>query len=219
MDATRASLANLSAMQGSQVTVPMRLDNLKGAGVTAYEFDVEYDPTVLSASKGAASLGGTLSQGLGVVSNSPQPGLLKVVVYGALPKTGDGVYINLNFSAIGESGSVSPLTIKEFTLNDGRTQVVTQNGSITVNAASGPAFSGRVVTSSGAPIRNAWVSFTTTGGQTVSMLSNSFGYVILSGLNPGETYTLTTVARGYTFTPVSLTASAGLTQVEIVAQP
>jgi hypothetical protein len=219
MDATRVSLADVAAIQGSQVTVPVRLDNLKGRGVVAFEFDVVYDPTVLTTGQGAATLEGTLSNGLAVASNSPEPGLLKVVVYGALPLSGDGVYVKLSFAAIGESGSVSPLAISGFRLNDGKTQVLTQNGSVSINAATGPMFGGRVVTSTGAPIRNARVAITTTTGQTVFALSNAFGYVTVSGLTTGETYTLTTTARGFVFTPVSISASPGLTQVEIVAQP
>ena len=72
-------------MQGSQVKVPMRFDNLKGAGVTAYEFDIEYDPTVLSAGQGAASLDGTLS--------SPPPDVGASNMAGAGRDAGDAAII------------------------------------------------------------------------------------------------------------------------------
>ncbi len=131
-NAVRVSLPELTAAKGAAVIVPFRLDNLRGAGITSYQFDVEYDPGVLSPSKVAADIAGTMSSGLTVVSNSPQPGLLKVVVYGAWPAVGDGVYLNLRFRPRGEVGSSSPLTITGFRFNDGKTGSVTTDGRITI---------------------------------------------------------------------------------------
>jgi hypothetical protein len=219
MTATRVSIANTEAPQGSQIIVPVRIDNLNGQGVVAYQLNVAYDPAVLNTGEGAASVTGTLSDGLAVLSNAPQPGLLKVVVYGAFPKSGDGVYVNLSFTVRGAVGTTSALAIQKFNLNDGTTQVVKEGGQFTVTAASGPVFSGRVLTSTGAPIQGARVTITSTGGQSVIAISNGFGYVQFAGLIAGQMYTLTTTAKTYTFASMSISASAGLTEMQIIAQP
>ena len=42
-----------------------------------------------------------------------------MVVYGALPASVDGVYVNLHFKAVGRSGSQTPMNISGFRINDG----------------------------------------------------------------------------------------------------
>ena len=54
-------------------------------------------------------MAGTISRGLSVVTNSSEPGLLRVAVYGPMPIDGNGVLLNLRFTAVGKAGSVSPL--------------------------------------------------------------------------------------------------------------
>ncbi len=104
LTAVRVSVADTKAAHGSVVRIPLSLANLRGTGVTSYQFDIEYDPAVLAPADIAADLAGTMSEGLYAVSNSPTPGLLKVVVYGAIPASNDGVYVNLQFKAVGIAG-------------------------------------------------------------------------------------------------------------------
>jgi hypothetical protein len=99
--------------------------------VNAYQFDLRYDPSVLEPAAAAATADETLSQGLSVVYNSPEPGLLKVVVYGATTATGDGVYLNLHFRVRRRVGS-SAVSLSEFRIGDGRLNVTVRNGSVTV---------------------------------------------------------------------------------------
>src|SRR5204862_456341 len=101
--------------------------------------DIRFDPSVIRPANIAADLSATMGQGLIIVSNSPEPGLLKVVVYGVQPASGDGVYANLNFTSIGATGTSSPITITDFGYNDGRDPVVVTNGSVTIEAASNQA--------------------------------------------------------------------------------
>jgi hypothetical protein len=114
------------------VTVPLRLDNLGGKEVTSYQFEIAYDPGVIMPLQLAADIDGTLSQGLSVLSNSPEPGLLKVVVYGAVPASGDGVYVKLRFMVIGESRGSTDLKIRAFRFNDGKDNVTAAGGRIVV---------------------------------------------------------------------------------------
>ena len=132
-DAVLASVPRqLTARTGSEIVVPLRLDDLRGTGITSFQFDIEYDPTIISPVKIAADISGTMSQGLTVFSNAAKPGLLKVVVFGAVPASGDGEYVNLSFTAIGRPGSSSKVNITGFRFNDGLDPVVTANGTVTI---------------------------------------------------------------------------------------
>jgi hypothetical protein len=147
-DAVVGSVPEMTAGPGAEVIVPFRIDNLAGKPVESYQFDIVYDPAVVSPAQVAASIAGTVSEGLNVVSNSPEPGLLKVAVYGAIPTSGDGVYVQLRFSVTGAAGSVTPLTITDFRFNDGTDEITTVDGSITVTEpAGGPTIKGHLVTS------------------------------------------------------------------------
>jgi hypothetical protein len=122
----------ITAASGGVITLPLSINNLAGTGVTSYQFDVEYDPKVISPAELAASITGTLSSGLTVVSNSPMPGLLKVVVYGAVPAYGDGVHINLNFAVIARRAASTPITITGARLNNGESSITTAPGQVSV---------------------------------------------------------------------------------------
>jgi hypothetical protein len=122
----------ITAAGGSAITVPLSIDNLAGAEVSSYQFDIEYDPKVISPALIAASITDTLSGGLTVVSHSPMPGLLKVVVYGAVPAYGDGVHINLSFAVIAGRGASTPITISGARLNNGETAVTVAPGQVSV---------------------------------------------------------------------------------------
>jgi uncharacterized repeat protein (TIGR02543 family) len=211
----RALLTDMTAAPGSNVAIPLKIENLGGAGVTAYQFDVEYDPSVISPAAVAASVNGTVGQGLSVVSNAPTPGLLKVVVYGALPVSGEGVYVNLQFSTIGGVGATTPLNISQFRLNDGTSPVYTINGSVTIGRADDNSLHGRVMTPTGAGLANARVIATTSTGERFTVLAGSMGYFEFGGLAVNETYTISVESKRYTFTPrtVSLTSSISIDMI------
>jgi len=133
--AVRASVPDTKAVQGSSVTIPFRIDNLRGSGIASYQFDIEYDPAVIAPDQIAADLAGTMSEGFAMAVNSPMPGLLKVVVYGAVPVTNDGVFVNLHFRTIGAAGATSPLTINGFLLDDARMHAVTRSATLQVTEA------------------------------------------------------------------------------------
>jgi hypothetical protein len=67
--------------------------------VDSLQFDISYDPAVMAPA--GATLDGAVDQSLSIVSNAPEPGLLKVAVYGAVPVAGDGVYAYLVFNVTG----------------------------------------------------------------------------------------------------------------------
>jgi hypothetical protein len=131
-DSIKVSVPRLDAAAGRQVLVPLSIGNLMGRGMTAYQFDVEYNPTVITPAEVAADLTGTHSEGMTVISNAPEAGLLKVAVYGAMPVYGDGVHVNLRFVAAGAPGTISPVAIRGFRANNGTTSVLTYDGSVEI---------------------------------------------------------------------------------------
>jgi hypothetical protein len=213
----RALLTDATATPGSNVAIPLRIENMGGAGITAYQFDVEYDPAVITPAAVAASVSGTIGQGLSVVSNAPTPGLLKVVVYGALPVSGEGVYVNLQFSTIGGMGSTTPLNIGQFRLNDGTAPVYTINGSVTVGRSDDNALRGRVMTPTGAGLANARVIATSSTGERFAVLAGSLGYFEFGGLTVNETYTISVESKRYSFTPRTVSLTANLAGIDMIA--
>ncbi|CAN5449839.1 hypothetical protein BH10ACI3_BH10ACI3_26490 [soil metagenome] len=131
-NAVQARMASYKVQPGTEVLVPFRLDNLKGAEVGSYQFDIQYDPYVVTSSELAADLAGTMGENMSIAFNTPEKGLLKVVVYGAYPAQGDGVYVNLRFVVSGVEGTSTPLTISGFRLNDGSGDVYTTDGKLIV---------------------------------------------------------------------------------------
>jgi hypothetical protein len=113
-------------------TVPLSLAGLAGEAVSSYQFTIRFDPAVITPAKAAASLAGTVSEGLSLAFHSPSPGVLNVVAYGAFPVTGEGIFVNLNFIAAGRPGTSTPLVITGFRLNDGTTPVTAVNGLVVV---------------------------------------------------------------------------------------
>jgi hypothetical protein len=130
-----ASLPEMSAGTGTFVTLPLRFDDLQGADVNAYQFDLTYDPSVISPADIAATTRGTMSEGLNVVYNAAEPGLLRVTVFGAIPVIGDGVYLDLHFKVVGSDGAFTPLTIENFRLGDGSSFVTARNGVLKISAS------------------------------------------------------------------------------------
>ena len=133
-NAVQASLAPTKASPGSEIVVPFRIENLRGKPVDSFQFDIEYDPEIVSPAELAASIEGTNAANMSIAFNSPKKGLLKVVVYGAYPASGDGVYVNLRFRVTGTTGTATPLTIRGFRFNEGADDVFTGESSIAVRS-------------------------------------------------------------------------------------
>jgi len=110
--------------------VPVNVQGVAGKNVISYEFDLRYDPSSIQPVADVVDVRGTASRGLSVVTNASEPGLLRIVVYGALPITEDGVLLNLRFTVVGKSGSVSPVTFDRIMFNEGESRVTVTDGKI-----------------------------------------------------------------------------------------
>ena len=219
-EAVRASLPFIDADPHSLVSLPFRIDNLLGKGVTSYQFDVEYDPSVIQPRQDAADLAGTIDQNLSVVSNSPVPGLLKVVVYGATPVSSDGVYLNLNFKVVGGADSASALVLNKFSFNGGDQEVTAESGRISVSEGiNNGVVRGRVVSALGKPLSRMHVVLTSTKGERFETVTSSFGYYEFNALVIGETYTLNVESKRYRFVPITLSIIEDLADLDVIAEP
>jgi len=123
-------LGNVSTPADSDVIVPVSIEGAADKGLISYELELRYDPTVIQPQAEAVSLAGTQSRGLLAVTNSVQPGVLRVVVYGPRPIEADGVLLNLKFTSVGEKGATSSLMLERISFDEGNARVNTSSGKI-----------------------------------------------------------------------------------------
>jgi len=90
---------------------------------------------VIQPQANAVDLIRTISRGLVAVVNAEERGLLRVVVYGAMPIDSDGVLLNLKFMAVGAAGSTSPLTFEQIMFNEGDPLGTAIGGQVELSAA------------------------------------------------------------------------------------
>ncbi|MFN0278230.1 MAG: cohesin domain-containing protein [Pyrinomonadaceae bacterium] len=119
-----------------EIVIPVNVQGVSNKGFISYEFDLRFDPSVVQPSPEPVDLSGTVSQGLSVVTNASEPGLLRIVVYGAFPIDSDGVLLNLRFTAVGAVGSVSALVFERIIFNEDEPGVSVTDGRVEVLARS-----------------------------------------------------------------------------------
>lgn len=124
------ALPNLGVPVGEQIIVPISVQDASDKEVISYEFDLRYDPTVIRPEIDELEATKTVSRGLSIVVNAHEPGLLRVVAYGAVPIDRDGVLLNLRFTAIGSAGAVSPLSFERIMFNEGEPSANVSGGQI-----------------------------------------------------------------------------------------
>ncbi len=123
-------LPSVAASSNEEIVVPVSVQGIVNKGVISYEFDLRYDASVMQPRVDPVDVKDTASRGLSVVTNASEPGLLRVVVYGAFPIDENGVLLNLRFTAVGAAGSVSPLTFERILFNEGEPRVSIANGKV-----------------------------------------------------------------------------------------
>ena len=129
---TAVELPNLEARADKSVVIPVQIQGAANKDIVSYEFDLRYDPSVIQPQADPVDLAGTASRGLSVVANATEPGLLRVVVYGAMPIDRDGLLLNLRFTAVGQTGSISPLVWERLMFNEGEISTTLTNGQIEI---------------------------------------------------------------------------------------
>ncbi len=132
---TSVEAPRVSAPTGGQVNLPVTVRGASGKGIIAYEFALRYDPSVIQPQADPVDLTATVSRGLSAVANAAEPGLLRVVVYGPMPIDGNGVLLNLRFTAVGEPGAGSDLSWERIIFNEGDPGTMVTDGRVDLTAA------------------------------------------------------------------------------------
>jgi hypothetical protein len=206
---------------GSNFTVPVTVGDTTGQGILSYEFDLTYNPGVIQLQASPVDVTGTISNGMNVTTNVPTPGTLKVVVFGTTARTGAGTLFNLKFSAIGSTGSTTPLTWSRFLFNEDPDLDLPTNGQLTLvgPTAAGVSVGGILMTAIGRPVTNTLVIITDTNGEKRTTTSDASGLFRFSEVQVGQTYVITVKSRKLTFTPQAVSVWQELTNLTLIANP
>ncbi len=126
---------NVVTSADKEILIPVNVQGAANKDIISYEFDLRYDPTIIQPEVNPVDLAGTASRGLSVVTNTTEPGLLRVAVFGAMPIDSDGLLLNLRFTAIGQTGLVSPLVWERLMFNEGEISTTLTNGQVELSDA------------------------------------------------------------------------------------
>jgi len=205
----------------SSFSLPVTVSDTTGAGIVSWQFDLLYNPSVITPQAVPIDTAGTLGSGLFVTYNPVSPGLLKVVFFGVVPISGAGTLFNFKFTAVGSAGNSTPLTWQNFMFNEGNPANVAANGSVTLfsTTAAGAAVSGRVTDSLGRALSGVRLMLSGGSGQPIYAQTGSFGYFVFDGVPAGGTYVLSAEAKQHSFAPLVLSVSEDVSGIDITAEP
>ena len=125
------SIGNLSSAYGETVTAPILISNVQNYGTGT--ISVTYDPSVVHVTSVSSGPDST------VVNWNPDntTGIVTISAWNTGGVSGDIIFANVTFHAVGSAGSSTPLNISVTTLKDisyNNTSVITKNGSFTIGA-------------------------------------------------------------------------------------
>lgn len=211
----------VNKMVGSSFAVPVTVSDTTGAGIISWQFDLLYNPAIITPQVSPIDTAGTLGSGFAVTVNALTPGLLKVVLFGSTPISGSGTLFNFKFTAVGSNGQTSPLTWQNFMFNEGNPSNVAANGSVRLIAgptASGVSIDGRVVDTSGRPVRNALVTLTGDLSFQRVVRTNQFGYFAFTDIPVGAAYVISADSKQFAVPPRILSVSDNISGIELIAE-
>lgn len=209
----------MSVASGSLVTMPISIGDTSGSRILSYQFDLRYNSSVLEPSSEPIDISDSLSDGMIVTANPSEPGLLRVVVFGADPLAGRGDLLKLRFNVIGVAESTTDITWENLIINEGEVPFRASNGRLNVTAAQNDnVITGRVLTPLGMGVRGVRVTVTDTLGNQRSVMTNGFGYFQIAGLEPGQTYTVSATSRRYRFSSQTVSLSGNAVNLDLIGQ-
>ena len=182
------SLPPASGEPGSSVIIPITVGHLTSLGVTAYDFEIVFDPSVLQLQDPPIDVDSTLSSIMTVTPYTPTPGHLRVSAFGTTALSGFGTLLNLKFKVIGAHVPSIPLRWESFTFNEGEPQASPANGRLSVN------FLSKTSAVRAATIVSA-ASYTETALASEAM-ATTFGARLATATQAAETFPLPTALAG-----------------------
>jgi hypothetical protein len=88
---------------GNAIEVPLRISDTTARGIVAYQFDIRFDPALLTPAEFPTNAAGTMSDGWSIVYGIQEPGRIRVVAFGTTALAGTGTLLNLRFDTTGGS--------------------------------------------------------------------------------------------------------------------
>ncbi len=132
------TVQNVSTVADKEIVVPISVQDVADKKIISCEFDLRYNPLVIQPLVNPVDVTGTVSRGLSVVTNVTEPGLLRVVMYGAMPIDVDGLLLNLRFIAVGVPGALSTLAFERIMFNEGDEGTIVTDGQVELSATASP---------------------------------------------------------------------------------
>lgn len=185
------------AVQGATVSLPLTVGDLTGRNVTAFDIELEFDPTVLRPASTSVDQAGTIAQGFTITTNASQTGRLIISGFGVSPLSGSGTLLNAVFEVIGDNQATTAVGFRSLGFNEGDPCATGTAGSVTVSNKS---IAGNVryhfAQSGQSALNVAGVTLSAQGSRAATAVTVSDGSFLLENLGTGA-YTVT-ASRGGT---------------------
>jgi hypothetical protein len=127
----QVKLPEMTAQAGSELSIPLMIGGLGGEKVTAFEFVVSGDTSIVRFT--GVEQGGTISEGLTMFANNRvrpyNAGRMKVVCASAEPIKGKGVLVKI-LATVGKKAGTCPLVLTNVVMNAGKPEARPINGLI-----------------------------------------------------------------------------------------
>lgn len=130
----KISVPDTSGNVGDQITVPVKTGDITGEDVIAYQFDVNYNGSVLDFT--GYETDGTITPQGGVTANTDDSNSMRIVFSTSGSLTGGGTLLKLQADVVGEGSS--RIEIENFRYEDNAVQVVptsVSSGAFTTTAS------------------------------------------------------------------------------------
>ncbi|HEX8198826.1 MAG TPA: Calx-beta domain-containing protein [Pyrinomonadaceae bacterium] len=235
------SLPNdVTAAKGSTLTVPVMVTNRAERAVSAYSFEVAFNPNVLQPDAlMPIDAKETLSEGYAITHNiAAKSGRIGIAAAAAgdankVVTDGKGALIYLRFKVLRAATNLKnnaiglTFTRKPIIEDDSGSAVAVGNLNGSVNIVeSGDQTSpqlfgtitGKVTTSAAKGIRNVLVTLTAPNGETRTIQTGEGGYYRFTEVPAEQTYVLTVESKRYTFAPQPVFAKKEITDLNLTSQ-
>ena len=209
-----------SGLAGQNVDIPITVDNTTGLGILSCQFDITYNPNVVTAIDVVQT--GTLSATAGwqvpifSVTSTGGVGRIRISDAGTTPLAGAGTLLVVRFTINPAliNGSGTGLGVANALFNEGTPPATTASGSLTVNVT--PQI--LVSPASGEVIRGQTLSFSVSGSVTNpvawSTSDNAVATIgptgLLTGVAPGSVTVTATDAAAHSNTTSGLVLVRGM---------
>lgn len=215
---------NLTASNGSTITVPVLLTNNNTKVISGYQFAVLFNSNVLQPANPASSTTGTLSTTFNVVADTNTVGRIGIAAAGGNNTiNGAGTLVNLRFNVVGTDPANTTLTFSNVLFEDDNGEAVPSTPSNGFFFVAGPtaasaSISGMVRNTAGFGVKGAQLRLTSSSGRVQNAVSNAFGFYKFEDVLVGETYTISVTSKSYTFAPRVVSVTDSIDGFDFVSQ-